>query len=459
MITIFQRYRRYLAVLSTLAMLTASLATYWTAGYKQSAAQVNAQYFPETGKSITGRFLEYWQTHGGLEQQGYPISDVTTEISDTDGKIYTVQYFERSLFEAHPENSFPNDVLLSLLGVFRYKQVYPVGAQNQVPSVLPDSRLFSETGKKVGGAFLAYWINHGGLAQQGLPISDEFIETSELDGKPYRVQYFERAVFEYHPENAGTAYEVLLSQLGKFRYLEKQMPPTPTVTLTTIPTVSVPPPTTTVSNPTAIPQTDCSGIPASTDSKITPDCVAYGVEYNVEASGFTPGETVQFYVTRPNGSQSTVYQDQATSSGEIIFGGTSAITPLPGIWTWTFTGLTSGKRSQGNLKVTGPNTAGCTDGAPPEGIDASVSPVCARIGTVFTLAAIGFKPGEEVGYYWTLPDGSVYGAQFQIQASSDGYVIGPTLTHNQYAMTGVWAVSLEGVESHHKAVAFLKLYR
>src|SRR5206468_3983407 len=54
----------------------------------------------------------------------------------------------------------------------------------------------------------------GGLAQQGYPLSDEFTEISPQDGKPYTVQYFERAVFEYHPENKDTPYEVLLSQLG-----------------------------------------------------------------------------------------------------------------------------------------------------------------------------------------------------------------------------------------------------
>ena len=31
----------------------------------------------------------------------------------------------------------------------------------------------------------------------------------------FRVQYFERARFEYHPENAGTPYEVLLGQFGR----------------------------------------------------------------------------------------------------------------------------------------------------------------------------------------------------------------------------------------------------
>jgi hypothetical protein len=43
----------------------------------------------------------------------------------------------------------------------------------------------------------------------------EPVETSQLDGKPYTVQYFERAVFEYHPENQPP-YDVLLLQLGTY---------------------------------------------------------------------------------------------------------------------------------------------------------------------------------------------------------------------------------------------------
>jgi hypothetical protein len=47
-----------------------------------------------------------------------------TEKSPLDGKTYTVQYFERSVFEYHPENQPPYNVLLSQLGTFRYKQMY-----------------------------------------------------------------------------------------------------------------------------------------------------------------------------------------------------------------------------------------------------------------------------------------------------------------------------------------------
>jgi hypothetical protein len=37
---------------------------------------------------------------------------------------------------------------------------------------------------------------------------------TNADGDTVPTQYFERAVFEYHPENAGTPYAVLLRRVG-----------------------------------------------------------------------------------------------------------------------------------------------------------------------------------------------------------------------------------------------------
>ncbi|HUP28180.1 MAG TPA: hypothetical protein VM409_07065, partial [Chloroflexia bacterium] len=196
-----------------------------------------SRQFPETGKTMAGLFLDYWTGHGGLAQQGYPISDVLGEVSDLNGKPYTMQYTERAVFEYHPENQPPYNVLLSQLGTFQYKGKYPNGAPNQRPNNTQGSVLFKETGKRLGGRFLEYWQKNGGLMQQGYPISEEFTEVSDLNGKPYTVQYFERAVFEYHPENARP-YDVLLSHLGLFRYnsIYHQQPgpsPTPSTPLPT----------------------------------------------------------------------------------------------------------------------------------------------------------------------------------------------------------------------------------
>jgi hypothetical protein len=90
----------------------------------QKANQTNGQYFQETGHWVGGKFLEYWKSHGGLPQQGYPLSDEFTEVSDLNGQAYTVQYFERAVFEMHPENQPPNDVLLSQLGTFQFRAKY-----------------------------------------------------------------------------------------------------------------------------------------------------------------------------------------------------------------------------------------------------------------------------------------------------------------------------------------------
>ena len=95
-------------------------------GNVQAQQQNGCRSFAETGKAVCGRFLEYWSAHGGLAQQGFPISDEFLEKSDLNGQSYLVQYFERAVFELHPENQPPYDVLLSQLGRFQYQRKYEV---------------------------------------------------------------------------------------------------------------------------------------------------------------------------------------------------------------------------------------------------------------------------------------------------------------------------------------------
>ncbi len=120
--------KRLLANMSFL-VLGLVLATLFQpfAALRSFAQTAGCQTFPETGKTVCGRFLEYWQKNGGLAQQGYPMSGPFTEVSELNGQTYTVQYFERSVFELHPENQPPNDVLLSQLGAFQFKRKYPNG--------------------------------------------------------------------------------------------------------------------------------------------------------------------------------------------------------------------------------------------------------------------------------------------------------------------------------------------
>ncbi|MEX2426289.1 MAG: glycosyl hydrolase [Thermomicrobiaceae bacterium] len=71
-------------------------------------------------------------------------------------------------------------------------------------------RYFEPTGHELREPFLRYWEDHGGLAMFGYPTSRVF----EVRGR--KVQYFERARFEYWPENAGTQWEVQLGLLGRY---------------------------------------------------------------------------------------------------------------------------------------------------------------------------------------------------------------------------------------------------
>ena len=173
-------------------------------------------YYESSGHNLAPIFRAYWHVHGGLPQLGLPITEALREVSGLDGKVYTVQYFERAEFEYHPENDASHKVLLSLLGVTEYNRRYGSVEAPEQKTNTDNPLFFTQTRHTVGGLFRRYWEANGGLEQQGYPISDEFEEQNPLDGKLYIVQYFERAVFELHPENAGTPYEVLRSQLGRF---------------------------------------------------------------------------------------------------------------------------------------------------------------------------------------------------------------------------------------------------
>src|SRR4051794_17373539 len=50
-------------------------------GLAAPAYQPTADTFAETGKTVRGGFLSYWNTRGGLAQQGFPISEEITEKS------------------------------------------------------------------------------------------------------------------------------------------------------------------------------------------------------------------------------------------------------------------------------------------------------------------------------------------------------------------------------------------
>jgi hypothetical protein len=312
-------------------------------------AQPDSRYFPETNHTVTQPFLTYWNTHGGLAQQGYPITDDYQEVNDADGHIYRTQYFQRSRFEHHPEQADPQfQVLLGLLGTEALLAKYPGGLPPGTPSlVVPGggSRTFPETAHTVTGLFLTYWVSHGGLAQQGYPITEAYMETNDADGNQYITQYFQRARFEYHPEQTDPQYKVLLGLVGNEIYLRKRNSGTPTVTAvpnaptatrtstalpnvptnTPAPTTSVPVATST-STPTNTPVVPHAAsnqvlqqitVAAGASTGVTASCPAGSV---VTGGGWASNSagTLDVYNSSQSGNGWQVYARNTSGSGQLL---------------------------------------------------------------------------------------------------------------------------------------------
>jgi peptidoglycan-N-acetylglucosamine deacetylase len=146
-------------------------------------------YFSPTGQYLKGEFLEFWWEYGGMPVFGYPV----TPEFEQDGM--TVQYFERAVLEKHPDNPPEWQILLRRLGAqARTSELRQHPAFQPQPEA-ETGYYFPETEQNLRWGFKEHWEKNGGIRIFGYPISAEF----EQHG--FTVQYFERAIFEYHPEN------------------------------------------------------------------------------------------------------------------------------------------------------------------------------------------------------------------------------------------------------------------
>ncbi|MEK7312399.1 MAG: hypothetical protein AAB382_10530 [Chloroflexota bacterium] len=170
------------------------------------------RYFDETGHTVRGPFLAFFDSHGGLFVFGYPITD---EYVDN-GRL--VQYFQRARFEWHPENPEGFRVQLGLLGdELGWGQ--PPLKPNQIPAPgNPYCVYFAQTGHSVCNSFLDYFRDHGGIDVFGYPISEFYIERDRI------VQAFQRGRMEWHPEKP-TNQKVQLTEIGTLAYQTFKLDP------------------------------------------------------------------------------------------------------------------------------------------------------------------------------------------------------------------------------------------
>ncbi|HEX7102059.1 MAG TPA: glycoside hydrolase family 3 N-terminal domain-containing protein [Nitrolancea sp.] len=163
----------------------------------RNGSSPSTRFFPETGHTLGGGFLAYWNKYGGLPVFGYPITEEYTDASTG----FVTQYLERARFEWHP-GAWPErfDVELGLLGVELAQKEHLNGTTPFQPIQASDDAnctFYEPTGHRLCFGFRDFWQSNGGLAIYGYPISEEFRDA--VTG--FTVQYFERQRLEYHPEN------------------------------------------------------------------------------------------------------------------------------------------------------------------------------------------------------------------------------------------------------------------
>lgn len=169
-------------------------------------AQVGGRYYPETGHTIDGRFVEYFDGHGGLEILGFPITD--SFIDPLSGHL--IQYFQNTRMEFVPDRANgANSVHLSSLGeMLGGWEVPGAGGSWMDPGACRD---YAESGHQVCYAFLEYFDRHGGPALFGYPISEFRLENDRI------VQYFQGFRLDWYPEDA-TGSAVRVAPLGRAHF-------------------------------------------------------------------------------------------------------------------------------------------------------------------------------------------------------------------------------------------------
>ena len=161
-------------------------------------------------------FFATGKTGWAIDSEQFNLADV--QRLQREGAAYLLSV-DQDWLGKHPEYRG----LITTYGVARLSRDYILFNLNSKPEG-NDRLYFLESGHTLGGHFRAFWEQHEGVAKLGYPISEELMERNPLDGQERKVQYFERAVLEYHPEHEGTKDVVMLASVGLWVTQGMQLP-------------------------------------------------------------------------------------------------------------------------------------------------------------------------------------------------------------------------------------------
>jgi hypothetical protein len=427
----------------------------------RAAAEV--LYVPATGHYMRGVFRDFWDRNGGLANFGYPITEEYVEPGT--GRI--LQYFERARFERALPSS--TAVQLGLLGREALGERSFPPAQSIRSSAT--RRYFPQTGQIVQYGFKETWEGRGGLVVFGLPLSGEITEATD-DGVVRTVQYFERARFEYHPDQPP-GRRVLLSALGH-RFVPAAL------TAPLAPNAPPPGPLAVTPAQAAPPVEDDLAyqlVPPAVNATIVPLAGGPGQAFTFSPTkGYTAGETVSVWANPLGRAPVFVGRYRADSGGSVA---PISFTPPPGAALGQWAIVAEGNDSQrqaigyfllisgsvGRLQPTATPTPATPTAAPtavpptptavPENVDARVTPERGPAGTVFFFDARGFQPGEEVQVAVIDPRGRQSGGE-PVRADERGSIRSAGLFYPTApgAMPGTYTMVAYGRSSNKTSTAY-----
>ncbi|HJS29353.1 MAG TPA: hypothetical protein VJ768_07010 [Anaerolineales bacterium] len=171
--------------------LALALALSWKVSFAQRDP---SRFFPETGHTVEGEFLEYYESFPNPELIfGFPVS---RQFEDSLLQR-ELQYFQRARFELVAGEDGGLQVELSPLGDL----LYTSGQNGRMDTGSAGCRSYqnpdTNAEQQVCYAFLEYFERHGGIALFGYPISNFELEDGRI------VQYFQNTILSWHPELPG----------------------------------------------------------------------------------------------------------------------------------------------------------------------------------------------------------------------------------------------------------------
>jgi hypothetical protein len=172
------------------------------------------------GMAVPAPIYRYWRALGGAQRFGPPLAPA---LASDGGAIQVFANAAIGLRAAQADTPFyvqPEPLGAQAAAALAYGGAAAMAAGDPAGAPL----FFAAAGHGIKEAFLEFWQRGGGADVFGLPLSEEFTGLA-ADGQPRAMQYFQRAVLAYYPEEGSVRLEPLGARLQQIEALTQPLAP------------------------------------------------------------------------------------------------------------------------------------------------------------------------------------------------------------------------------------------